>query len=282
MVTLEGACVRIMHSVSVVKGGAVAIGLIIIGDEILSGRYKDKHLSSVIQILSERGLKLDWARYLADDPEAIARTLKEAYAARDIVFCCGGIGSTPDDYTRQSAAVAFGRPLVMHPEARAEIEKRIREVSENPDKPDYDSPDNVRRLMMGEFPEGSVIIPNPVSHFPGFSFGTLYFVPGFPQMAHPMIAWALDMYHREIFNTGSEEILSVNVRGVGEAAVTPLLEHLVASFPEVKFFSLPHMGAKRSDNYIELGVKGKKGKVEAAFESLLQGLKAMDAQTKVQ
>ncbi len=256
----------------------MAIGLIIIGDEILSGRYEDRHLSSVIQILSERGLRLDWARYLADDPEAIARTLRQTHDAGDIVFCCGGIGSTPDDYTRQSAAVAFNRPLVMHPEARAEIEKRIREVSEDPDKPDYGSPDNVRRLMMGEFPEGSAIIPNPVSHFPGFSYGTHYFVPGFPQMAHPMIAWALDTYHQGIFNTGREEVLAVHVRGLGEANVTPLLERLVVSCPEVKFFSLPHMGAERSGNYLELGVKGKKGKVEEAFGSLLEGLKAMDAQ----
>ena len=255
----------------------MAIGLIIIGDEILSGKYTDRHFSNVIRLLAQRGLQLGWARYLGDEPARITATLKETHQAGDIVFCCGGIGSTPDDYTRACAAEAFGRPLVMHPDARTEIDKRIREVSEDPLHPDYSSPDNVRRLQMGEFPEGSAIIPNPVNHFPGFSFGTHYFVPGFPQMAHPMIEWVLDTYHRDLFHTADQSELVVNVFGAMEARMTPLMERIIADFPKVKLFSLPHIGPERSDNYVEVGVKRLKENLPPAFEALLQGLSELGA-----
>ena len=88
------------------------IGLIIVGDEILSGRRQDKHLAKVIEILAVRGLALAWARYLGDDRAAIADALRQAFASGDLVFSCGGIGATPDDHTRQSAAAALGRPQV--------------------------------------------------------------------------------------------------------------------------------------------------------------------------
>ncbi len=250
----------------------MAIGLIIIGDEILSGKYIDKHFSGVIKLLARRGLQLSWARYLGDEPTHITAVLKETYGTGDIVFCCGGIGSTPDDYTRACAAEAFGKPLVMHPDARAEIEKRIREVAEDPEHPDYSLQDNIRRLQMGEFPEGAVTIPNPVNHFPGFSFGTHYFVPGFPQMAHPMIEWALDTYHKDLFHIAEQFELVVNVPGAMEAMMTPLMEKITADFPLVKLFSLPHIGSICSDNYVEVGVKGLKENLQPAFCALLKGL----------
>lgn len=255
----------------------MAIGLMIIGDEILSGKYLDKHFTRVIEILAERGMKLDWARYLGDDPIRITETLKETYRSGDIVFCCGGIGSTPDDYTRVCAAKAFSRPLVMHPDARKEIDKRIREIATDPAHPDYETPENIRRLKMGEFPMGSAIIPNPINHFPGFSFGTHYFVPGFPQMAHPMIAWALDTYHKDLFHLAEEAELAVNVPGMMEARLTPLMEKITKDFPLIKLFSLPHIGPKRSDNYIEVGVKGKQKYLQPAFDVLLEGLDRMGA-----
>lgn len=259
----------------------MAIGLIIIGDEILSGKYTDSHFTNVIKILAERGLRLGWARYLGDEPERITATLRETYASGDIVFCCGGIGSTPDDYTRACAAEAFGKPLVMHPEARKEIDKRIRQVAEDPENPDYTSPDNIRRLQMGEFPEGSATIPNPVNPFPGFSYGTHYFVPGFPQMAHPMIAWALDTYHKDIFFSAVESECVVDVLGAMEAKMTPMMERITADYPEVKLFSLPHIGPKREDNYVEVGVKGKREKLQPAFDALLAELDELGAEYKL-
>jgi molybdopterin-biosynthesis enzyme MoeA-like protein len=94
------------------------IGLIIIGDEILSGRRQDKHLSKAIELLGERGMALSWARYVGDDPERITEEVRHALTSGDVVFSFGGIGATPDDCTRACAGQAAGRPLVLHPQAR--------------------------------------------------------------------------------------------------------------------------------------------------------------------
>jgi molybdopterin-biosynthesis enzyme MoeA-like protein len=93
-------------------------GLIIIGDEIMSGKRQDKHMPKVIECMTTRGLSLGWAEYVGDTPERITATLQRAFASADVVFCCGGIGATPDDHTRQCAAKALGVPLALHPEAK--------------------------------------------------------------------------------------------------------------------------------------------------------------------
>src|SRR6202012_924037 len=110
------------------KEAAMAFGVIIIGDEILSGRRVDKHLPKVIELLNARGLSLDWAEYVGDEPERITATLRRTFASGDIVFSTGGIGATPDDHTRQCAAAALGVPLELHPEAAELIRERIRET----------------------------------------------------------------------------------------------------------------------------------------------------------
>src|SRR5512141_161013 len=104
-------------------------GLIIIGDEILSGKRADKHLPKVIELLSARGLSLSWARYVGDEPARITADLRHAFESGDAVFSCGGIGATPDDHTRQCAAAALGRPLALHPQGKALIQARIREMA---------------------------------------------------------------------------------------------------------------------------------------------------------
>ena len=83
-------------------------GLIIVGDEILSGKRQDKHMTRVIELLSARGLSLSHVDYVGDDPDRLTRTLRSAFAQPGVVFSCGGIGATPDDHTRQSAALALG------------------------------------------------------------------------------------------------------------------------------------------------------------------------------
>ncbi len=153
-------------------------GLVIIGDEILSGKRADKHLPKAIELLAARGLQLSYAEYVGDDPARITATLSRAFAAAresgDIIFSTGGIGATPDDHTRQCAAQALGLELALHPEARALIEERMRDIAKEqgiafaPDRHD-----NVHRLNMGMFPVGAQIIPNPYNKIPGFS----YYVP---------------------------------------------------------------------------------------------------------
>ena len=104
-------------------------GLIIIGDEILSGKRQDKHFPKVVELLGARGLQLSWAEYLGDDRERLVESLRRSFASGDVVFSCGGIGGTPDDHTRQAAAAALGLPLALHPEAEAAIALRTQEMA---------------------------------------------------------------------------------------------------------------------------------------------------------
>jgi molybdopterin-biosynthesis enzyme MoeA-like protein len=254
-------------------------GLIIVGDEILSGKRQDKHLSKVIELLGARGLALDWALYVGDERERITEALRRAFAGGDIVFSCGGIGATPDDHTRQCAAAALGRPLVLHPQAEALICERMQDVAREQGLPyEPDRPDNVHRLNMGMFPLGAQIIPNPYNKIPGFSVDDVHFVPGFPVMAHPMIEALLDGRYAALHGSLARTERSVVVYGAMEAALTPLMERLEAADPSIKVFSLPSVDHPVHGRHIELGVKGRGPAVEAAFGALRAGLIQLGAQ----
>lgn len=252
-------------------------GLIIIGDEILSGKRQDKHLARVIELLASRGQQLAWARYVGDDRTRITPALQEAMAGGDVVFSCGGIGATPDDHTRQCAAAAAGRALVLHPQARALILERMRDVALEQGQPfDPDRPDQRQRLEMGVFPEGAEIIPNPYNKIPGFSVGHVHFVPGFPVMAHPMIEWVLDRHYAHLHGLARQEERSVIVFGAMEATLTPLMVEVEAIFQDVKVFSLPSVDHPQLGRHIELGVKGQGVAVAEAFAKLKAGLVALN------
>jgi molybdopterin-biosynthesis enzyme MoeA-like protein len=251
----------------------MAIGLIIIGDEILSGKRADQHFPKVLELLAARGLQLAWAEYLGDDPARITATLQRTLASGDIVFCSGGIGATPDDHTRQCAAAAAGLPLVMHPEAKAKIEERIADMArEAGQEPDLTSAATQQRLRMAEFPQGAQIIPNPYNKIAGFSLGNHHFVPGFPVMAWPMIAWVLDNRYAGLFHKVPHSELSVLVYEAMEATLTPLMEQIEAQFPLVKVFSLPSVGDAVTRRHIELGVKGEPAQTAAAFALMTAAL----------
>jgi len=249
-------------------------GLIIIGDEILSGKRVDKHLPKVIDLLSARGLALAWVRYVGDEPQRITADLRDAFASGDVVFSCGGIGATPDDHTRQCAAAALGRPLALHRQARELIMERIRTMAaEQGATADPEHPDTLRRLEMGVFPEGAEIIHNPFNKIPGFSVGDVHFVPGFPVMAHPMIESVLDTRYAHLHHGNAWQERSVIVFGSMEATLTPLMESLEARFPGVKVFSLPSVDHPQWGRHIELGVKGDPVLLDAAYPAMLQGLR---------
>ncbi|MGD9772882.1 competence/damage-inducible protein A [Diaphorobacter sp.] len=253
-------------------------GLIIVGDEILSGKRADKHLPKVIELLSARGLALTYADYVGDDRPRITGALQRAFASSDIVFSCGGIGATPDDHTRQCAAAALQRPLVLHPRAKALITERMQEVArEQGEAFDPDRPDNLHRLNMGVFPEGARIIPNPYNKIPGFSCdgpggGMVHFVPGFPVMAWPMMEWVLEHYCAQWFNRQPRMEHSVVLYGAMEAALTPLMERIEARHPGIKVFSLPSVDHPVHGRHVELGVKGAAALVPAAWQELHQAL----------
>ncbi|CAG4885909.1 competence/damage-inducible protein A [Paraburkholderia gardini] len=257
----------------------MAFGVIIIGDEILSGRRTDKHLPKVIQLLTERGLALGWAEYIGDDPERITTTLRRSFASGDIVFSTGGIGATPDDHTRQCAAAALGVPLELHAEAARLIQERISDMHADASgaPPDLDSPENRHRLNMGTFPRGASIIPNGYNKIPGFSVGDHHFVPGFPVMAWPMIEWVLDTKYAHLHHAMPHAEKSLLVFELPESTLTPLMEKIEHDFPGVRVFSLPSVGdAERGGIYarrhIDLGVKGEPEAVAAAFVKLRAGV----------
>jgi molybdopterin-biosynthesis enzyme MoeA-like protein len=248
------------------------VGLLIIGDEILSGKRQDSHLAKFIALLAERGMQLSWAQYLGDDRELLTARLREAFAGGDLVVSCGGIGATPDDHTRQSAAAALGRQLALHPEARELIWQRVQQTAaEQGITADPGHPDTLRRFEMGVFPEGAGIIPNPFNKIPGFFVGNVHFVPGFPVMAHPMMAWVLDRYpqlHRKV------DVIerSLIIQGAMEASLTPLMERVEAGFPGIKVFSLPSVDHPQWGRCIELGVKGNAERLAEAYDALKQGV----------
>lgn len=248
-------------------------GLIIVGDEILSGKRADKHLPRFIEMLAERGLSLAWAEYVGDDPARITATLRRAFEGGDVVFSTGGIGATPDDHTRQCAAAALGRPLVLHPEAADLIRERMQDVAREEGLPyEPERADNLHRLNMGVFPEGATLIPNPYNKIPGFSCGDVHFVPGFPVMAWPMAQWLLDQRYAHLTRPRVTHERSVIVFGAMEARLTPLMEAVERAHPGIKVFSLPSVDHPVHGRHIELGVKGEGSDLDAAYAKLKAGL----------
>lgn len=243
------------------------VGIVIVGDELLSGKRIDKHLPAVIGILAGRGMTLDWARMVGDDRELLTRTYRETLAGGDLVFSFGGIGGTPDDITRQCLAEAAGLSLTRHPEAVAILEERF-------GKEAYP-----HRIRMAELPEGSVLIPNPVNRVPGFSVADHHFVPGFPNMAWPMVEWVLDARYRHLFSDLPVIERLLRVTGKPESELIPLLEDVLSRVPAIKLASLP---SSEDRMCIELGVKGAPESVALAVSFLEEGLAVMAASWSVE
>ncbi len=241
-------------------GMARAIGLYIIGDEILSGKRQDAHLSKVIQLLTDRGLQLSWGHFLGDIPAQVTSLMRESMARGDIVFSFGGIGATPDDYTRQCAADAAGVPIVRHQGAVAEIEAQ------------YGARAYPKRVLMADFPQGAALIPNPVNRVAGFSINEHYYVPGFPDMAHPMVEWVLETYYQDLFHQMDYLESSIMVTEAGESDLIDLMHQMLADYPTLKLFSLPKTSARRNT---ELGMKGESALVEEAMTQLKQAVTAL-------
>jgi molybdopterin-biosynthesis enzyme MoeA-like protein len=255
-----------------------AFGLIVVGDEILSGKRADKHMPKVIELLAARGLQLGWAEYVGDEPARITAALSRAFASGDIVFSTGGIGATPDDHTRQCAAQALQVPLELHPEAELLIRERMQDTArEQGIAYEPDRPDNIHRLNMGVFPKGAAIIRNPYNKIPGFIVDHVHFVPGFPVMAWPMIESVLDSRYSAMFTSGQSAEKSVIVFGAMEATLTPLMLAIEAAHAGIKVFSLPSVDHPEYGRHIELGVKGDPGRLDAAYTQLIEGLHAFDA-----
>jgi molybdopterin-biosynthesis enzyme MoeA-like protein len=234
------------------------IGVLVIGDEILTGRRQDKHFNNSLQALARRGRRLWWARFIGDDATLLTQQLREVRASGDICFSFGGIGATPDDLTRQCMAYAHDVPLVRHPQAKAEIEAKFGESA-------YPN-----RILMADLPEGSRTIPNPVSRVPGFSLGHIHCMPGFPNMALPMMEWVLDTHYAQLPRDYPVHA-SLVVHNVPESVLIPWMNEFVARHPELKLFSLPRTNDAGQPE-IELGVAGTGDAPQAALQEIRQML----------
>jgi molybdopterin-biosynthesis enzyme MoeA-like protein len=195
---------------------------------------------------------------------------RRSFASGDVVFSCGGIGATPDDHTRQAAAAALGLPLVLHPEAAKLIELRAIDMAakEGRPAPDMSTPENQQRLRMGEFPQGSEIVPNAFNRIPGFFIRDHTFVPGFPVMAWPMIEWTLDTRYAALHHAVEHAEHSFLVYRLPESRVTPAMQAVEQRWPAVRAFSLPSVGENGGRPHIELGVKGEPAAAAAALAFL--------------
>lgn len=228
-------------------------GVVIIGDEILSGRRRDRHLAHVIETLAVRGLQVAWSRVVGDGRRGLVHALRQTQQDNMPVICFGGIGATPDDRTRAAAAEAFGCRLVRHPDALALIEAQ------------YGDAAWPVRVRMADLPEGCLLIPNAHNRIPGFTLYDHHFLPGFTDIAWPMLDWVLDTHYPARAVAMVER--SVRVMGVAESALVPLLEDLHGRLAGVKLFSLPHLGAINS---VEVGVRGRPDAVETGFTELIR------------
>jgi len=197
--------------------------VLIIGNEILSGRTRDANLAYLGTRLNELGVRLMEARVIPDRVEVIVETLNEVRRRFDYVLTTGGIGPTHDDITAECVARAFGVPLIEHPEARA-----ILEAHYGPDEL------NEARLRMAKTPEGASLIENPVSKAPGFQIGNVFVMAGIPAIMKAMFE---SLRHRL---TGGRPLLSkAVVAALPESYLAPGLGAIQARYPEIEIGSYP-------------------------------------------
>jgi molybdopterin-biosynthesis enzyme MoeA-like protein len=237
---------------------AQRLGIVVIGDELLSGRRQDRHLAHVIETFHGRGLRLAWVQYLGDDEAILVRQFRQIRQSGDICFSFGGIGGTPDDRTRQAMAAAHDVPLVRHPGAVAAIEAR------------FGAEAYPKRILMAELPQGAELIPNPYNQIPGFSLGSIHCLPGFPVMAWPMLEWLLDEYYAEMQGVPDVQLL-LTVNNIVESDIIDLMTELQNRYPHVKLSSLPHF-LPDNTRQIEFGVHGKAEDANAMFRELQNAL----------
>ena len=200
--------------------------LLVIGNEILSGRTQDANLAYLAKGLNEVGVRLREARVIPDVPETIIATVNEVRALYDYVFTTGGIGPTHDDITAECVARAFGLKLVLDPEARHRLEARYRSMGQ--------MELNEARLRMAHVPEGATLIDNPVSAAPGFQIGNVFVMAGVPVIAHAMFD---SIKHRLV---GGAKVMarSVNCR-LAEGTIAKDLGEIQAAHPQIEIGSYP-------------------------------------------
>ncbi len=202
--------------------------ILVIGDEILSGRTRDSNLHFLAGELSRVGLDLREARMVADREEAIVAAVRALAASHDHLFTSGGIGPTHDDITADCVALAMGVPLGVRADARAVLEAHYARMGVEM---------NEARLRMARVPEGATLIDNPVSAAPGFSLGNVHVMAGVPRIFEAMVAGLLPRL------TGGVPLLSQSYRiARGEGEIAGPLRELAEAYPDLLMGSYPYQG----------------------------------------
>ena len=232
--------------------------VLIIGNEILSGRTQDANLAFLARGLTELGIRLREARVIPDDIGAIVSTVNEVRSAFDYVFTTGGIGPTHDDITAQCVADAFDVPLIVHPEA-----KRLLETHYPPGQL------NEARLRMAMVPEGAALLPNPISRAPGFQIGNVFVLPGVPSIMQGSFE---QLRHRLV---GGTRLLSRSGScHLAEGTRAKELGELQARYPDLEIGSYPYF--RRGDFGVTLVLRGAENvRLAAAVEELNALIRAL-------
>ena len=244
-----------LHSLDISKK---EIHAVIIGDEILSGKREDKHLKHLSKKLKDYGLCLSKVDYIPDDLEIIRKIIQEKIGS--IVFCFGGIGATPDDFTRHAAALAHKNPIVQNSKAKQLIENQF-------GKDAYP-----KRILMADLPDNAELIPNVINNIPGFLINHHHFMPGFPEMAWPMIDWVINNRYKTLINFKDVEDQSIWLDDVSESMLIDTMNEIQNKNKEIKIYSLPKL---RPNKTLELGVKGASNNVNKAMADLKSHLEKL-------
>lgn len=233
--------------------------VLIIGDEVLSGRTQDTNLTAIARFLAALGIDLLEARTVGDREAQIVEALNALRAGHDYVFTTGGIGPTHDDITAEAVAAAFGVDLPEHPAALALLERR------------YGDQLNAARRRMARIPEGGTLIANPVTDAPGFQIGNVFVMAGVPKIMTAM----LEDVARRLRKGAVVHARTVRVTGVGEGDVADLLTAAAAANRDLSFGSYPFGAGTVGEIGTNLVVRGRdEAAVEAAVERLRADLAA--------
>ena len=220
--------------------------LIIIGNEILSGRTRDANLQFLAEELNQEGVQLTEARVIPDVEQTIIDTVDEARTKFDYVFTTGGIGPTHDDITSACIAKAFGVKLHRHPDAEALLRGHYK-------------PEDITeaRMKMADVPEGASLLENPVSKAPGYNIGNVYVLPGVPRILQAMFG----LFKHQL--TGGEPVKSLSIASfTQEGRMAAPLAELQAEFPALDMGSYPFIRDGRAGSTIV--IRGTDGNAVAA------------------
>jgi len=236
--------------------------VIVIGDEILSGRTRDANLQHIATWLGDLGIRLAEARVIRDDVATIVATLDACRTAHDYVFTTGGIGPTHDDLTSEAVARAFGVELVLDERAEGWLREYYGADGLNPS-----------RLKMARIPAGSDLLENPISRAPGFHIGNVFVLPGIPRLVEAMLEYA-----RPFLQPGAP-MCSQTVRAlIRESAIADELGRFQRDHPEVQIGSYPFFEGDRPG--VALVVRARDvaavAKVTPALATVLRELGASD------